>query len=102
MKLFLISDNNDTLVGMRLAGIEGVVVHTKEEVLAALDEAMQAPDLGILLVTEGLAALVPERLSDLKLNARLPLVVEVPDRHGTRRPADSITRYVNESIGIKF
>ncbi|HXK89450.1 MAG TPA: ATP synthase subunit F, partial [Thermosynergistes sp.] len=27
MKAFLVSDNHDSLVGMRLAGIEGVEVH---------------------------------------------------------------------------
>ena len=27
MKMFLISDNVDTQTGMRLAGVEGVVVH---------------------------------------------------------------------------
>ena len=31
MKMFLISDNVDTYTGMRLAGVEGVVVHEKEE-----------------------------------------------------------------------
>ncbi len=29
MKCFLISDNSTTLAGMRLAGIEGVVVHER-------------------------------------------------------------------------
>ena len=28
MKMYLISDNVDTQTGMRLAGVEGVVVHT--------------------------------------------------------------------------
>ena len=27
MKMFLISDNVDTLTGMRLAGVEGCIVH---------------------------------------------------------------------------
>ena len=31
MKMFLISDNVDTQTGMRLAGVEGVVVHEREE-----------------------------------------------------------------------
>ena len=31
MKFFLISDNIDTQMGMRLAGIEGVVVHERQE-----------------------------------------------------------------------
>ena len=27
MKMYLISDNVDTLTGMRLAGVDGIVVH---------------------------------------------------------------------------
>ena len=102
MKFFLISDNIDTRAGMRLAGVEGVVVHTKKEVEDALDEAAQMKDLGVILITEMLAGLVPERMLTLKLTKELPLVVEIPDRHGTKRRENSITRYVNESLGIKF
>ena len=35
MKMFLISDNIDTYTGMRLAGVEGVVVHEREELRRA-------------------------------------------------------------------
>ena len=102
MKFFLISDNIDTRAGMRLAGVEGVVVHTKKEVDDALDEAAQMKDLGVILITEKLAGLIPERMTTLKLTKDLPLVIEIPDRHGTNRDKNSITRYVNESLGIKF
>ncbi len=34
MRFYLISDNVDTQMGMRLAGIEGVVVHEVAEVKA--------------------------------------------------------------------
>ena len=30
MKFYLISDNIDTQIGMRLAGIEGIVLHEKK------------------------------------------------------------------------
>ena len=40
MRFYLISDNNDTRLGMRLAGIEGVVVHEPDEVNRALSDAM--------------------------------------------------------------
>ena len=33
MKFYLISDNTDTYVGMRMAGLEGCVVHEAEEVV---------------------------------------------------------------------
>ena len=32
MRMFLISDNNDTLAGMRLSGVEGVVLHDGADV----------------------------------------------------------------------
>ena len=35
--MYLISDNVDTLTGMRLAGIDGVVVHEREELRTAIE-----------------------------------------------------------------
>ncbi len=101
MKYFVISDNADTLVGLRLAGIPGVRVSTQEETLAAIDAALADPEIGILLITEALAALCEEKLAPLKLSAQVPLVVEIPDRHGSRNK-DSITRYIREAIGVKL
>ncbi len=102
MRFYLISDNNDTRVGMRLAGIEGVVVHEKEETVRALTEAMEQDDIAVILITEHLVALCRDLVDDLKLNRSRPLIVEIPDRHGNGRAKDSITRYVREAIGIKI
>ncbi len=38
MKMYLISDNIDTWTGMRLAGVEGAVVHEKQELKAEIDK----------------------------------------------------------------
>ncbi|MEG2775197.1 MAG: ATP synthase subunit F, partial [Acetivibrio sp.] len=38
----------------------------------------------------------------VKLNRRLPLIVEIPDRHGTGRDPNFIMKYVNEAIGLKI
>lgn len=102
MKFYLISDNIDTLIGMRLAGIEGTVVHEEHEVSAALQKAIADEDIGVVLITERLGALCEPVVSRLKLNSRRPLIVEVPDRHGGGRTKDAISRYVRESIGIKI
>lgn len=102
MKFYLISDNVDTLMGMRLAGIEGVVIHKDEEVRAELQKAMDMPDVAVILMTETLVSLCPELVYDLKLNRKHPLIVEIPDRHGNGRTKDSITKYVQEAIGVKL
>ena len=102
MRFYVISDNVDTQVGMRLAGIEGVVVHEEDEVRKALSDAMEQEDIAVVLMTEHLVRLCPELVDDLKLNRSRPLIVEIPDRHGNGRAKDSITRYVREAIGIKI
>ena len=60
MRFYLISDNVDTQVGMRLAGIEGVVVHEADEVRRELTKAMDMEDVAVVLITERLLTLCPE------------------------------------------
>lgn len=102
MRFHLISDNIDTIVGMRLAGIRGVLVHKDTEVKKALSEAMDMEDVAVILMTERLVKLCPDLVYDLKLNRKQPLIIEIPDRHGNGRTKDSITRYVREAIGVKI
>ncbi|MDL2288745.1 V-type ATP synthase subunit F [Oscillospiraceae bacterium OttesenSCG-928-F05] len=102
MRYFIITDSHDTQMGMRLSGIEGVLVSGKNEVQAAIEKALDDPTIGVLLITERCAALCPALVGELKLTLQTPLLVEIPDRHGTTRGADSITRHIRESIGIKI
>ena len=102
MKMFLISDNIDTYTGMRLAGVEGVVVHERQELKDALDKVLADKEIGIVLLTEKFGRDFPDRVNDLKLSYKTPLFVEIPDRHGTGRKPNFITDYVNEAIGLKL
>ena len=47
MKMYLISDNVDTWTGMRLAGVEGCVVHGKDELQKELDKVMADKEVGM-------------------------------------------------------
>ena len=102
MKMFLISDNRDTYTGMRLAGVEGVIVHEKEELMEALEQVYQDKEVGIVLLTEKFGRDFPELINEAKMGHRQPLFVEIPDRHGTGRNENFITDYVNEAIGLKL
>jgi V/A-type H+-transporting ATPase subunit F len=101
MRYFLISGNTDTQVGLRLAGIEGVLAETREQALEAIDEAVADETIGILLISENLAEQCADKLAPLKLDGHTPLIVEIPDRHGSRKK-DAITQYIREAIGIKL
>ena len=102
MKYFVITDSTDTQVGLRLAGIEGVVVREESQVRAAVEAAAADPEIAVLLITEKLAALCGDLIIPMKQSAQRPLVVEIPDRHSAGRSPDSITRYIREAIGVKL
>ncbi|MFQ6861596.1 MAG: V-type ATP synthase subunit F [Beduini sp.] len=102
MKFFLISDNTDTLMGLRLVGIEGVVLHERHEFLVKLEEKMKDPSIAVILVTTKLIELCPDIISEVKLKQPKPLIVEIPDRHGESKIGETIDRYVSEAIGVKL
>ena len=96
MRFYLISDNADTLVGMRLAGIEGELVHED-----AVNRCLADEQVGIILITHRLCELCEDFITQTKRSYDKPLIVEIPDRHGSQG-SDSITRYVRDTIGIKI
>lgn len=102
MKYYLLSDNIDTQIGMRLAGVEGEVIHEADDFKVALDAALADKEIAILLITERLVKLCPDYVAERKISNRLPLIVELPDRHGSVRPDDYILEYVKDAVGVRL
>lgn len=102
MQFYLISDNIDTQMGMRLAGIEGVVVHEPDEVKIELEKALENKNIAVILMTDKLVKLCSELVYDVKLKRKSPLIVEIPDRHGTSDISTAIDKYVSDAIGLKL
>lgn len=101
MRIFAISDEKDTLTGLRLAGIEGELATTRREVEKYVSDVQANSQIAVLLITEGCAALIPELVKTLKLSSTNLLLVVIPGSHGSNRAPDSITRLISEAIGIK-
>lgn len=102
MKMYLISDNIDTQTGFRLAGVDGSVVHDEAALKAAVGAAAGDEDIGVLIFTEKAADIGREYVNTLKLSNKLPLIIEIPDRHGSHDVAGSINKLVQESVGLKL
>lgn len=102
MKFFLLSDNIDTQVGLKLSGIDGIVLHERQEVLEQLEKVIHDESVGIVLITTKLIELCPDVISELKLSLKKPLIVEIPDRHGSAKIGETLDRYVSEAIGVKL
>ena len=101
MKVLVIGQP-EAVLGFSLAGVGGRVATTAEEVNQALDEAQASKDVGIVLVTQDVAKLIPARMEHLKLRSTVPLIVEIPSGGETLEAQESLGEIVLRAIGIRL
>ena len=96
------SDNVDTLMGLRMAGVEGVVIHEEAPLRSKLEDLLKEDDIAVIMITTKLIDMIRETVNELKLSLDRPLLIEIPDRHGGAGIGDSLARYVKEAIGVSL
>lgn len=99
MQFFVIGDES-TVTGFGLAGVEGEVVETADEAREALAKAFASPDVGIIIVTEKIAAQLRAEMEVYVFGRTFPLVIEIPDRTGPMEGRVSIRQLVRSAVGI--
>ena len=100
MKMFVLSNSSDVLAGMRLAGVEGSLVKSGEE-LEKLTSSNSFEDVAVLMITKTLAKMNSRVVDEMK-KKDIPLVVEIPDGKTDEDEDDPVTRYVREAMGIRI
>jgi V/A-type H+-transporting ATPase subunit F len=101
MKVLVIG-HPEAVLGFSLAGVSGRVATNAAEVNQALDDVQASKDVGIVLVTQDVAQLIPARMENLKLRSTIPLVVEIPAEGGAPQGQESLGEIVLRAIGIKL
>lgn len=101
MRSILISDNKDTIIGLRLASIDGVLANKREDILSHFKKAVDNEEIGIIIVTEKIFEEISEEILELKKSGSKQLVVTIPDSTGLK-DKNFIMRHIKESIGIKI
>ncbi len=101
MRLFLVSDKLDPVIGMRLAGIEGLCLRSSTDMEKALCDAAANAEIGIVLYTAGVREACPDTIARLQRQTR-PLLLEIPDGESATASSSSITEYIQEAVGIRL
>jgi V/A-type H+/Na+-transporting ATPase subunit F len=101
MRVLLIG-HPKAVLGFSLVGVQGEAVLTAEQANRALDDALAAPDVGIILVTEDVAATIASRMDRLKLRSTVPLVVEIPGPEGSDQARVPMAEIIQRAIGIRL
>ena len=101
MKFYVIGDE-ETVLGFKMAGVQGEVTRTEEEVRQALERAFRMEDLGVIIIPERVAATVRQDVDRYLFKTTFPLIIEIPDRLGPLEGRGSVRDLVRAAIGIKL
>lgn len=91
----------DTVLGLGSLGIAGTVATNPREAAAALDRALAAPDVALVLLGQAWASDLRERIEAAAVDPDGPLVVEVPDPDGVTG-AVPLTERVERLLGVQL
>lgn len=102
MQIKIISDTNETLIGMRLSGIDGVVAKTEDEIIRQYNKIKSEKDVGLILITEQIDSICKTFFNDIKINSNFPLVAVVPGCNSDGTAVSSLEKCVNDAVGVRI
>jgi V/A-type H+-transporting ATPase subunit F len=101
MKYSIIGDE-DTVLGFGVVGVSGKVATNPDQARRAFKAILQDKDTGIIIITERIADMIRPMVDKFLFTESFPLVVEIPDRNGSKPDRPGIKEMVNTAIGIRL
>ncbi|MEA3308010.1 MAG: V-type ATP synthase subunit F [Chloroflexota bacterium] len=93
--------SQDAVRGFALAGVGGEVVEDAAALRQALSQTLGDAGVGIVLVTEDVAAFDRLYVGRLKLRSTVPLLVEIPGATGPSADCLPLGEMVHRMTGVK-
>ncbi|MHC4322803.1 MAG: V-type ATP synthase subunit F [Planctomycetota bacterium] len=101
MKYSIIGDE-DTVLGFGMVGVSGKIAGNADEAQRAFEALLQDKDTSIIIITERIADMIRSTVDKYLFTVSFPLIVEIPDRNGTKPGRPGIKEMVNTAIGLKL
>ncbi len=101
MKYSIIGDE-DTVLGFGMVGVSGKVAVNADEAERAFQAILQDKETSIIIITERIADMIRSTVDKYLFTVSFPLIVEIPDRNGTKSGRPGIKEMVNRAIGLKL
>jgi V/A-type H+-transporting ATPase subunit F len=85
-----------------LIGIEGEIAANNTQAETAFGNAISSKDTGIIIITERSAQMIREKVDNFIIRGSIPLIIEIPDRHGRVKGKKSAKEIIRGAIGIRI
>jgi len=100
MKIASLCDN-DTAVGLRLAGVKKLFIPDGNE-KELWFKVSELDDIGILLITEKITEKLDRYLKDFRIRNNIPIIIEIPDKKGRiTGHVDFVSHLIKKAVGIE-
>ncbi|NOZ21836.1 MAG: Vacuolar H+transporting two-sector ATPase F subunit [Planctomycetes bacterium] len=99
MRYFVIGDE-DTVLGFRLAGVQGRVVDSPGDAGQALDQALDDETIGVIIITERTVEAIRKQVEQAMFEHSSPVIVEIPDRQGPMTGRKTLMEMIRQAVGI--
>lgn len=100
MKIAAFCDR-DTATGFRLAGVKEIFIPEGDEKDIWL-KIIDRDDIGVLFLTEKIANSIDKYLKEFRLRNNVPIVVEIPDKHGKKEGhVDFVSQLIKKAVGVE-
>jgi V/A-type H+-transporting ATPase subunit F len=101
MKYSIIGDE-DTVLGFGMVGVSGKIAVNADEAQRAFHTILEDKEICIIIITECIADMIRPIVDKYLFTVSFPLIVEIPDRNGTKPGRPGIKEMVNTAIGLKL
>ena len=101
MRYVLISDDEESLRGLRLAGIAGIRVADSQGAMEALALCAADPEIALVLITEKLKASCLKELYAFMLEHSAPIIVGIPGSDDAAFQKTDMQDYIRNAVGLK-
>ncbi|MHC4167737.1 MAG: V-type ATP synthase subunit F [Planctomycetota bacterium] len=101
MKYSIIGDE-DTVLGFGMVGVSGKVAVDADQAIHAFRLTLEDKETCIVIITERVADMIRPIVDKYLFTESFPLIVEIPDRSGTKAGRPGIREMVNAAIGLKL
>lgn len=102
MKQYALSDDYAALTGMRLAGIKGTYIDSKEAFLKIFHECVKDPDLAVLYISKQLADQYQEEIDAIRFSQDLPLITSLKSAGDLDEVDNQLIQTIQHAIGISI
>ena len=101
MKYSIIGDE-DAVLGFGMVGVSGKVAVNADEARRAFAAILEDKETSIVIITERVADMIRSIVDKYLFTESFPLIVEIPDRGGSKAGRPGIREMVNAAIGLKL